>query len=108
MKTSEEVLFEIKFKNLTDIEKQQIRDGIISYSFSEIVLAMEQYKQVSVEPEVKPACDVADIKIKAKIMENKYWLNFLTLDATNIIHKSSLCDRIKELEKIENENRKSV
>ena len=52
--------------------------------------------------------DVADIKIKAKLMENKYWLNFLTLDTTNIIHKSCLKDRITELENIQNENRKSV
>ena len=61
-----------------------------------------------VQVEVKPAYDVADIKIKAKLMENKYWLNFLTLDTTNIIHKSCLKDRITELEKIQNENRKSV
>ena len=61
-----------------------------------------------VQAGVKPAYDVADIKIKAKLMENKYWLNFLTLDTTNIIHKSCLKDRITELEKIQNENRKSV
>ena len=63
---------------------------------------------IQVQAKVKPACDVADIKIKAKLMENKYWLNYLTLDTTNIINKSCIEDRIVELVKIQNENRKSL
>ena len=67
MITPEEVLFEIKFKNLTDIEKQQIRNNIIGYSFDEIILAMERYK-VSVEPVIKT--EIAEINLdKIKLME---------------------------------------
>jgi len=60
-------------------------------------------KQVSVEPVVKPACD--EQILQAKIDENEYWLKFLNADASNIIHTTSLINRVKFLE---NENRKSV
>ncbi len=60
-------------------------------------------KAIQVQAKVKPACD--EQILQAKIDENEYWLKFLNADASNIVHKSSLINRVKFLE---NENRKSI
>lgn len=78
---------------VNDYEKENMIDNLC-----ELVNILSR-----VQPEVKPACD--DKILQAKIDENEYWLKFLNADASNMIHKTSLMDRVKFLE---NENRKSV
>ena len=50
MKTAEEVLFESKFKDLTNDEKQKIRNGLIPFGFEQIIEAMEQYAKLKANP----------------------------------------------------------
>lgn len=38
----EEILFNSKFKDLTNIEKDKIREGLISYTHEEILIAMKE------------------------------------------------------------------
>ena len=38
----EEILFNSKFKDLSNIEKDQIRKGLISYEHEEILIAMKE------------------------------------------------------------------
>lgn len=64
---------------------------------------LDDYISSRVDVEVKPACD--EQILQAKIDENEHWLKVLNADASNIIHKTSLMDRVRFLE---NENRKSV
>ena len=51
----EEILFNSKFKDLSNIEKDQIRKGLISYEHEEILIAMKEACRQALELAAKNA-----------------------------------------------------
>lgn len=88
-------------KDLRDNPEYQINNHLYQESLTKAIELLENESFPLDEP-VKPACD--EQILQAKIDENEYWLKFLNADASNIIHTTSLINRVRLLEK---ENRKS-
>lgn len=83
----EEILFNSKFKAITYLEKESIKNGLIEYSFDEILLAM------------KEACRQA-LKLAA---ENVYYEEMLSGETDSgctyitVINRQSITDTINQV-----------
>ena len=75
----------------------QLESLLINFHSDDTLYDGESYREEKkkifdfVESEIESACK------KAKIEENNYWIDFKNKDWTNLIHTTSLQNRIKEL-----------
>ncbi len=92
----EDILFESKFKKLTTLEKEKIKDGLIIFEFDEIIHAMREACKKTLELAAEKTIELVDEKSEREWCSDGYTTGMWK----DVIDEKSILEIIEQFKQI--------